>query len=287
MLLLKPALKTSPVGLLLPVLSLVITTSCGPELNAQTTIAQQDFDGGTPEWSYHSNHNFFSNTSSNTSKNIYDSESGWGDHGFYGVVSNSTWGSDLNFSNLSGEIFGVNDLDDGGDFGTENTAKLTFESRNISGYNSVEITFDYDLNGSWNNDFLRYQVFEDGVGQGVKTIASNTSKDGNKTITSISNSTDKVKLVLRIDQDSQSDYGGIDNVKLKGTAKSQSQPSSQPSNFTANALSNGKIELTWTDASGPDGYLIKATDQGSSSISAPSTGNDPNLDKTYQTVVLW
>ena len=243
----------------------------------QSTIAQQDFDGGTPEWEYSSNVPFFDN--------------GWGSDGKFDVVPNSEWGGsspDLNYSNLSGKILGINDLDDtdgSTSNGTKETAKVTFEKVNISGYKNVDVTFDYDLDGSgsskWNNDFLKYQVFEDGVGQGVVTIANDTTKEGTETVSISSDTTDNFKLAFRIKQNSASDYGGIDNIELEGNTKSQSEPANQPSRFSANALSNGKIELTWSDASNtpePDGYLIKATDQ-SASISAPKDNTDPSIDK--------
>ena len=248
-------------------------TTCS--VSAQSTIAQQDFDGGTPEWSYRSNHNFFSHTGSNTQNNVYPAEDGWDDDGFYGVVSNSEWSQDLGFSGFSGHILGITDLDDEGDFGTENTARLTFEKRNISGYQNVSISFDHELSGFGSNDFIKYEVFEDGQGQGLNSLSGSGSPSIN-----VSSSTRNVQLVFRLKQNSKSEYAGLDNVKLEGTAKNQSQPANQPTNFAANALSNGKIELTWTDATGspaPHGYLIKAEKTGS--ISQPTDGNDPSVDK--------
>ncbi len=229
---------------------------------AQSVIAQQDFDGSTPKWDYHSNVPFFDNT--------------WGSDGRYDDVPSSAWSGNLNFSSLSGKVLGINDLDDEGNNGTENTAKVTFEERNVSGYQNVKITFDYDFESF---DKFEYEVFEDGSGQGLQTLVNGNTKQGNQSI-SISSNTQKVKLVFRIKQNSASEYGGIDNIQLKGNQKSQSEPANQPNNFKASPENNSQIELTWTDASAgpqaPDGYLIKA--KNANTISAPSDGSDPVID---------
>ncbi|MFB6344907.1 MAG: fibronectin type III domain-containing protein [bacterium] len=178
----------------------LFTLSIGPA--TAEVIKEKNWDGATPRWGFSNDVAFFDNT--------------WGGDGRYDTVPETTWSGDLTFANLDAKILGLNDLDDEGENGTPGTARVTFNSVDISSYNSVEITLNYDAQGLDSSDSVGYELFEDGTGQGINIIARNTTAQGTQTI-SVQDSTTSVYLQLLFQQNGGSDYIGIDNVKLTGT----------------------------------------------------------------------
>ncbi len=179
----------------------LVTTGFG-----QVTIVEQDFDSGTT-WTFSSDVSFFDN--------------GWGSDGYFGTIAFSS-ASPLNSSDFSGNILGENDLDDEGDNGTTGFANVTFASVEITSYTSVQITFDYDIQGyNATNDDVNYEVFENGVGQGSVIIhdGAGSSDDSEGTITvDIDDSVDSVYVVLSIRNNGGSGYSGFDNFQVTGIA---------------------------------------------------------------------
>jgi len=162
---------------------LAVLISVTTQSEGQAVIAQQDFDGGTPDWSYSSDVPFFDN----------------GGDGFFGISAD--WNPPLEYAELSGNILFENDLDDEGDNGTADFANVTFVDVDVTGYNAVTVGFDFDVEGyNANNDEAHYEIFLDGVGQGQVTLqdGENPGDDAEGTVLeSIPAGTTMVGLVLR------------------------------------------------------------------------------------------
>ncbi|MFD1016363.1 T9SS type A sorting domain-containing protein, partial [Winogradskyella rapida] len=185
------------------------TTSSAFDIEAipvgPVVIAIQDFDGTTPEWTYTNEISFFDNT--------------WGSDGFYGII-NITSASPIDYENMQGNILGENDLDDEDDNGTSGFATTTFATIDISTYNNVELTFDWDVVGyNANNDDARYEVFFDGVGQGTVYLLdgdSSTETDEGTVTVLIPNTVSNVSLEIEIRNNGGGGFSGFDNFKLEG-----------------------------------------------------------------------
>ena len=186
----------------LPALSDNTVTLAGP-----TCIAIQDFDG-TNTWTYSSDVSFFDN--------------GFGSDGFFGI---NPIGSSSPLSNVefSGNILAENDLDDEGN-GTTGFATVTFSSVNVSSYNDVVISFDYDIEGyNANDDDAKYEIFHDGVGQGEVFIldGNGVPEDATGSISeSVPNSVGQVSLTISIRNNGGSGYSGFDNFAVCGVLAS-------------------------------------------------------------------
>ncbi|MDF1698842.1 MAG: Calx-beta domain-containing protein, partial [Saprospiraceae bacterium] len=171
-------------------------------IQAQTTIAVQDFDLSTPDWSYSSDVPFFDN----------------GSDGYFGVKSPF---NPLEYVNLMDSVLYENDLDDEGDNGTSGFANVTFSDVNVSGFTNVVVTFDYDIEGyNANNDEVLYEIFIDGVGQGQVTLQDgmDPGDDAEGTVTeNIPNGTTNVGLVLSIRNNGASGFSAYDNFEVTGT----------------------------------------------------------------------
>ncbi len=172
-------------------------------LYSQTTIAIQDFDGATPDWSYSSDVPFFDN----------------GNDGFFGIQSPFT---PLEYANLQDSVLFENDLDDEGDNGTSGFANVTFDPVDVSAFTGVVVTFDFDIEGyNANNDEAHYEIFLDGVGQGQVTLQDgmDPGDDAEGTVTeNIPDGTNTVGVVISIRNNGASGYSGFDNFKVEGVA---------------------------------------------------------------------
>jgi len=167
------------------------------------TIAQQDFDGSTPDWTY--------------SSNVATFDNGWGTDGYYGVIDIAGT-SPIDNPSFSGNIFGENDLNDEGDNGTTGFATLTFDTIDLSNFDDVILTFDWDVHGYVNNsDDAQYRLIYDGVNQPLVFLL-----DGNGAIdtdegsisVNIPNSVNTIALQIRIRDNGNNGYSGFDNFKL-------------------------------------------------------------------------
>lgn len=163
-------------------------------------IAKQDFDGGTPTWSY----------------SEYPTTYTTGSDDWAVLSSNS------DPSGTTGDFWAMQDLDNpngGGNF--EHT--LTFSGINISGYTGVTVEFDYYTKGFDGTDYLKYEIYQgtsgSETGQGEVSLNKNTNAWTNVSI-SIPNTENSVYIKIIAYQNGGSDYAGVDNFKVLGTAAS-------------------------------------------------------------------
>ncbi len=183
--------------------SLGFTTSNPFDVNGPLiTIAIQDFDGALPDWTYTNDIPFFDN--------------GWGTDGFYGIIDIAS-ASPLNYPSFSNNILGENDLNDEGN-GTTGFATVIFNTIDISSYNNVNLSFDWQVMGyNNNNDDAQYELIYDGVNQGLVFLhdGNGLPTDGAGTISiDIPSIINTVALRIRIRDNGLIGYSGFDNFKL-------------------------------------------------------------------------
>ena len=181
----------------------------------QTSIKIMDFDGTATEWSFTNDVAFFDNNSDGF-YGIHDANNDLND----GTPMDTGDGnpSDVNQitnPDFTGDFLFVNDLDDEGDFGTPGEATITFSTVDVSTYNSVEISFDYDIVGFDSTDYFKYEVLVDGASLGVIDLPKNAN--GNENIP-IADSSSSVHIKFYIKQNGGSDQAGLDNIVIKGIA---------------------------------------------------------------------
>ena len=167
-------------------------------------IAVQDFDGGTPVWSFVADPVAGSFTTTSDTWDI--------------VTSVGTGGNAITMSN---NFWGARDIENGdnpnGTFGT-----LTFSDLSVTGLSDISVTFDYSVLGWDAGDDLSYQVVLDGVAQTSVLLidgvnGGGVTAAGTETI-NVANGTNTVGLIIRMEQNGGGDWGGIDNVTLNATA---------------------------------------------------------------------
>ncbi|MUU77857.1 T9SS type A sorting domain-containing protein [Winogradskyella endarachnes] len=165
------------------------------------TIAQQDFDGTTPEWSY--------------TTSVASFDNGWG-NGYYGVID-SALAAPLDNSSFSNNIFGENDLNNASG-GTSDFATLAFDTIDISSYDNVTLSFDWDIEGyNANNDDAQYRLVLDGVNQSYVFLLDgngDTESDQGTVSVDIDNSVSTISLEVRVRNNGLTGYSGFDNFKL-------------------------------------------------------------------------
>ncbi|WP_028872430.1 T9SS type A sorting domain-containing protein [Psychroserpens burtonensis] len=166
------------------------------------TIAIQDFDGSLPEWTYATDVPTFDN--------------GWGIDGYFGVIDIVN-ASPLDNNLFSNNILGENDLNDEGN-GTSGFATITFVNVDVSSFENVGVSFEWDVENFTNNsDDVRYNLVLDGIPQ-----ASILLFDGNGPVESdegivrldIPDGTTTVGLQLSIRDNGVTHFSGFDNFKL-------------------------------------------------------------------------
>ena len=165
-------------------------------------IAVQNFDNATPEWDFSSNISFFNDS--------------WGS-AYFGIIDINN-ASPLNFSGFDGNILGENDLDSPN--GTSNFAELEFENINISGYENVNLSLDWQAVGyNTGSDFLKYELIYDGENQGEVFVfdGGQTAENGSGTISlNVPNSVNQVGLRYIISSNGVTGFSGLDNIELSG-----------------------------------------------------------------------
>jgi hypothetical protein len=157
------------------------------------TIAFQDFEGGSDNWSYTPSPAVF-----NAGEDVWD------------IVTSSfhTFGT---IPSSGSSFWGIQDLNSPS--GTTGFATLTFASVNVSSFSSVKITFDYEVDGFDSGDDIKYEAFFDDVSQGEVLLVdgfSNLNQDGTVSI-DVSDGTANVYLIVSVKQDGGGDYGCLDN----------------------------------------------------------------------------
>lgn len=155
----------------------------------------QDFDLNTG-WTYTSNVTYFQN----------------GTDGYYDVTD----GTEFTGLTLTDNFFGARDLDDEGN-GTTGEGVLTFDQIDVSGITGATFTFDYDSNDfNTAGDYFRYEVFHDGVGQGVVDLCTGCNDGSSGTVSvGIPNPVTNFHVEIIVQCNGGSDYVGFDNFNVQ------------------------------------------------------------------------
>ncbi len=204
-------------------------------------IKLMDFDGTTPEWAFTSNTTFFDNGSDgffgiyNANNDPYDGQPT--DTG----VANASDIDVINYNGIVGDFLFVNDLDDEGDNGTTGEALIQFESVDVQNYSDLSFSFDYDMSGFDSTDYIRYELYEDGVSIGEQTLTNNTE---GTFVYNITPGTQAFYAIIKIKQNGASDQAAIDNVSLKGIMNT-SEPACIPATLNL-VFDNYPEETSWT-----------------------------------------
>ena len=214
------------------------------------TIAFQDFEGGSDDWSYTA-----------TPANF----NGGGD----------TWDIVSSLSSIqpqSGSKFwGVRDLQNGNN--TSGDGTLDFADVNISGQTNVVVSFYYYTIGLDQSDSLTVEVFFDGTSQGVE----NLPKDSQAWVQyskPVPDGTNNVRLKIFVHQNGGSDYIGLDNFRVEtGVTASPSLVITSPTDgYTFNPeTTNVSVEFTVSNFDIPNDGSIEYTVNGGTAQNHNST----------------
>ncbi len=177
------------------------TSSAFDVIIAPIVIAQEDFDGSTPSWSYTNDIPFFDN----------------GTDGSYGIFTNA---APLTNTNFSGNVLFENDLDDEGDNGTTGFATVTFEEISVENFSNVVLSFDWEVIGyNANADDAKYEIIVDGVSNGEVFLVDGgvDPTDGSGTVTyNVPAATSTISLLVSVRNNGASGYSAFDNIKIEG-----------------------------------------------------------------------
>ena len=222
---------------------------------SQTTILYQDFESAGDNWNYTLN------------PATYD-------------VSGDVWAERASLSAItpsSGSVFwGMRDLNNSNGGGAFDHT-ITMDPVNITAYTGVVITFDYYTIGYDATDYINYEVFEDGVGQGTVTL--NASTGAWTTVTyNVANTVSSVYIVFSAFQNGGSDYAGIDNIDIAGTSSGPCSEPSAPTTLTISGESSTTMDLSWSGG-GPN-YVVVGHES-SAVTSSPVDGSTYTASSTF------
>ena len=171
--------------------------------NPLIILAQQDFDGSGPEWTFTNDIAFFDN--------------GWGTDGYYGPI-NVSQASPLDWPFFSGNVIGDNDLNDEGENGTSGFARLTFDEIDISGLNNVKIIFDWQVIGyTANTCDVRYRTIIDGANGPLVTLFDGNgipTEDEGRVVIQVPDGTTTVAFYIEVRNNQINGFSGVDNFRL-------------------------------------------------------------------------
>jgi len=167
-------------------------------VSLRTNIFIQDFDGGSPEWTFVN------------SQPTYDS--GWGIGGYYGTIDVSA-ATPLNNGNFNNNIWGENIT------GSNQPVNLTFSTVDVTGRTGVEIIFDWQVSGyADNRNDITYTVTIDNVAQTPVVLfdgsPGNTEGSGTEII-AIPDGSTSVSIDIEHDNRLLTGYSGFDNVRIE------------------------------------------------------------------------
>jgi hypothetical protein len=205
---------------------------------AQVSIVSEDFEGGG-SWAYTPNPAAFT-----VGSDVWD------------VVSNSI--GSINAQGPGTDFWGVQDLANGnGGTSTGVAGTLTFANQNVSTFNSLIITFDYQVVGFDTGDGITYELVLNGVGQGSTALftggVGGLSTAGWVTQTiNVPGTPTTVGLIISVTQNGGSDYAGFDNFELEGTLAGPclTPPTIQASGLNISNVTNTTADLSWTNGNG-------------------------------------
>jgi len=175
-------------------------------------IAVQDFDGSTPEWTYTTSIAPFGNPT---------------DESYFNEIAVADE-PELNVG--TDNIFGVKNLDSPN--GTPGLASLDFATINITGFTNVRLSYNWEVSGfDDNDDIIQYEIFYDGVSQGLTDlfIGSSGNQDGSGFfLENIPDTAEEVSFQFFVQSNEETDYAGIDNVSLIGNSNARDTEIIQP-----------------------------------------------------------
>lgn len=152
------------------------------------------------------------------------------------------------------QFWGISDLN--GNCGSSSGETIVLSDVSVIGYSSINISFDYMVNGFDNGDDIYYTVSIDGVNQTEVQLVNGSSNyftGGYLTETiNIPNGTSNVGLELFITQNG-GDYAGLDDIKLEGTLTSSVD---NPNTFSASTISSTQIDLAYAENTATDNVVI-------------------------------
>ncbi len=164
-------------------------TTCG---TTTTVIAAQDFESvASDTWNYTANHAPIAN---------------------YWYVTNSL--SSIPSAQSSSNFWGITDLDRAGHNGQSH--EIIFDVFDVSAYSNVEFSFYYYTIDVDSSDDLDYELFYDGVSQGIVDISSNTSA-WTGVVYNVPDTVNQVQIIFYADLDAGNDQAGLDNFVLSTT----------------------------------------------------------------------
>ncbi len=180
-----------------------------PGLSAQDTLAFQGFESAASDtWTFTPNPVAFTPNSASD---------------YWGVVSSLGPGGTITpATNGGSQFWGVLDLANNvGGTATNSFGTLTFPAVSTSGYAGFQVSFDYQVSGFDAGDDITAQVIVDGTAQPVVLVVDgiNNFTTGNW-VTYTFNwapAASSIGFVIGVSQNGD-DYGGIDNVRITGTA---------------------------------------------------------------------
>lgn len=172
------------------------------------TISFQDFDETNPQWNFTTDISFFDHNNDGFF-GIHNGDND-GDANDTGFADNTI---NINSLNIKKDFLFINDLNDEGDNGTNEEAKITFETINLATYSNVSISFDYEIIAFDNSDYIIYELIEDEVITIKDTLPKN---DRGFILKQIKNKTTNLSLNFIIKQNGIDEYAAIDNIKIQG-----------------------------------------------------------------------
>ncbi|HIB36851.1 T9SS type A sorting domain-containing protein [Mesonia sp.] len=187
----------------------LIINLLGNNVNAQTTLASQSFEGsGT--WNYTPNPATYN-------------------------VSGDVWGIVSSLSSITptdgSNFWGMQDLENANGGGAFYHV-LNFEEIDVIGYTNIQLSFDYNVIGYDSADNIRYVI----VVNGVDVVTTALSKNGSGTIdynvTSNFPNAESVGIRIEARQNGGSDYAGVDNFELMATILNSNDTTSTVNNPT-------------------------------------------------------
>lgn len=162
------------------------------------TLAIQDFDTNI-NWNYSLNPAVY-----NTNNDIWNT-----------VTTLGSGTSEID--KVTAFFLGCRDLDNP-ITGTNLLHEIAFVNVNISSIINARLAFDYDVFQFDNGDDVQYEVFYDGVSQGVEILvngAGDLTVEGTEVI-NIPNAVTNVRLTLGVSQNGDGDFAGFDNFRVYG-----------------------------------------------------------------------
>ena len=230
----------------------------------QTTLKFQDFEGGTDDWIYAE------------SPSRYN-------------VSNDVWAivttvkTPVNAPQNGANFWGIRDLENNNG-GSSSEHTLTFKNVDISNKTGVAISFYYITHGFDKRDYLKVEIFYDDVSQGVEKLSKNT---GAWIIYAkpVPDAVNNVKITVRVKQDGDSDYAGLDNFKVRyGVAATCGfnfgTDTATCDAFTGNVDSSDTYNVSIPYTGGGDSQLNVTTTSGNIEGDSPASSSTGTIEIT-------